>query len=499
MPAGRVLESGCIGGRARSREYRGIVLGLALAGLSWSGAAFADANQTAPVEASSVSLGAALGLLDAYSAALNEDPGFAAAGYAREAGLESIKLGRAALLPSLSANYGIQRNQADVEFKNSFGTQSEDRDYQSTTGALQLRQSLINAEGLARYRQGRAETEASEADYQAARLELMTRVFTQYAEVNQAEVNLALALAKREALAEQRRTNDRLLAGGEGTVTDALETQAQLDLAEAEVLAARDTLANSREALARTVGQPVMALVPLREDFIPASTPENSLTEWQSMAESSNPELIAQRARVQVATQEARRARAVRMPRLDLVANLSQADSDTVSTYEQNSLTRGVGVQFSMPLMAGGGISAEIRQKEALRKREESVLEAMTNEMFVNLQRQFNATQSGRARIVALGVSLESARLLVTATEKSVVAGARTNLDVLQARQQWFAVRSELSLARYQYLVAELGLRRAAGTLSETDLEAMARLFQIGVKPDPISQSGSMLWTSDAS
>jgi protease secretion system outer membrane protein len=217
------------------------------------------------------------------------------------------------------------------------------------------------------------------------------------------------------------------------------------------------------------------------------------------MAESSNPELIAQRARVQVATQEARRARAVRMPRLDLVANLSQADSDTVSTYEQNSLTRGVGVQFSMPLMAGGGISAEIRQKEALRKREESVLEAMTNEMFVNLQRQFNATQSGRARIVALGVSLESARLLVTATEKSVVAGARTNLDVLQARQQWFAVRSELSLARYQYLVAELGLRRAAGTLSETDLEAMARLFQIGVKPDPISQSGSMLWTSDAS
>ncbi|MGA1372466.1 MAG: TolC family outer membrane protein [Pseudomonadales bacterium] len=462
---------------------RGLLCGLAFTALSFSGTVWAETTES--VAASSISLAATVGLLDAYNAALNEDPGFAAAGYALEAGLEYEKIGRAALLPSLSANYGVQRNQADVEFKNSLATQREDRDYQSINGSLQLRQSLINMEGLARYRQGRAETEASEADYQAARLELMTRVFTQYAEANQAEVNLALAVAKREALAEQRMTNDRLLAGGEGTVTDALETQAQLDLAEAEVLAANDSVSNAREALARTIGRPVNALVPLREDFVPASTPENSLIEWQSLAEASNPELDAQRARVRAATQEARRARAVRMPRLDLIANLSQADSDTVSTFEQNSLTRGVGVQFSMPLLAGGGINAEIRQKEALRKREESLLEAMTNEVLVNLQRQFNATQSGRARIVALGVSLESARLLVSATEKSVRAGVRTNLDVLQARQQWFAVRSELSLARYQYLVAELGLRRVAGTLTETDLEGMARLFQPGAKVEP--------------
>jgi protease secretion system outer membrane protein len=422
--------------------------------------------------------GALITLQAAYESALVEDPTWRAAQYARDAGVEARALGRAELLPTLSANYGVQRNRADIDFTNTLGSQTENRRYQSSNGGLLLRQPLFYAEGLARYRQGVAQAEASEAEMVSARQALLLRVFAQYAEANQAEVELALAEAKRAQLIEQRNSNVELLARGEGTVTDRLETQARLDLAEAEVIIAEDLVADAREALAATTGRPVPGVVGLPDDFLPAMGTPSTLNEWLERAQAENPDLNAQRALVRAAAQEARRAKAARLPRLDLVANISKADSDTVSTFEQDSVTSGVGVQMSMPIITGGANSAAIRQAEANRSKEAAMLDALLNEVLVELRRQFNATESGRARISALMASLESARLVVTATEQSVRAGVRTNLDVLEARSTWFEVRRDLSLARYQYLLAELGLRRAAGTLTEVDLQGVARHFR---------------------
>lgn len=417
-------------------------------------------------------------LEQAYQSALMEDPTWRAAQFARDAGVEAKALGRAELLPTVSANYGVQRNRADIDFSNTLGSQTDNRRYQSSNGGLLLRQPLFYAEGIARYRQGVAQAEASEAELEASRQALLLRVFSQYAEADQAEVDLALAQAKRDQLIEQRDSNAELLARGEGTVTDRLETQASLDLAEAEVIVAEDLVSDARSALAATIGRSVPGVVGLPDDFVPVMDVRSSLDEWLERAQSQNPDLNAQRALVRAAAQDAKRAKAARLPRLDLVANISKADSDTVSTFEQDSVTSGVGVQVSMPIISGGATSASIRQAEANRSKEAAMLDAMVNEVLVDLRRQFNATQSGRARITALVTSLESARLVVTATEQSVRAGVRTNLDVLEARSQWFEVRRDLSLARYQYLLAELGLRRAAGTLTEGDLQGVARHFR---------------------
>ena len=53
----------------------------------------------------------------------------------------------------------------------------------------------------------------------------------------------------------------------------------------------------------------------------------------------------------------------------------------------------------------------------------------------------------------------------------------RTNLDVLDARKQLFEAKRNLSLARYNYLVAYVNLKKAAGTLTVADLEKIAPNF----------------------
>ena len=85
--------------------------------------------------------------------------------------------------------------------------------------------------------------------------------------------------------------------------------------------------------------------------------------------------------------------------------------------------------------------------------------------------------QSSTLKIDALKQSVASAELLVAATKKSLVGGVRTNLDVLEARRQQFETRRDLSLARYNYLVAYINLRKDAGTLTRADLEKISPYF----------------------
>ena len=80
-------------------------------------------------------------------------------------------------------------------------------------------------------------------------------------------------------------------------------------------------------------------------------------------------------------------------------------------------------------------------------------------------------------RIDALQSAVASATLLIDATHKSVQAGTRTNLDVLTAEQQLYQSKRDLARARYQYLLADLQLKKAAGILTAQDLYATARWF----------------------
>jgi len=56
--------------------------------------------------------------------------------------------------------------------------------------------------------------------------------------------------------------------------------------------------------------------------------------------------------------------------------------------------------------------------------------------------------------------------------------GVRTNLDVLNAQQQLYSTRRDLYQAQYNYLVSQLQLKAAVGSLGEDDLGRVNRALQ---------------------
>ncbi len=419
----------------------------------------------------------ALGLLPAYDAALANDAAYRAAVRENEAGQQFKVLGRSNLLPSLSANYSTNRNQADITTSSIRGDATEHRNYSSLTASLQLRQPLFHPEGMARYRQGIAQTNASDAQFSVRSQDLIVRLVGLYAPAKYAEDQLAQATAQRDAYAEQRLSNKRLFQRGEGTRTEVLETQAKFDLSLAQVLEARDNLDNARNALSAMVGQDITTLDALSDDFRVKPMQPASFEAWKEMALANNPEIIAQRYAVEVASEEVNKQRAGHSPRLDLIASASKNSSDTTNTFNQNANIRSLGVQLNIPLYAGGAVNAATSQAASNHEKARADLDAKTNQVLVELRKQYNLTLSSALRIEAAATSLSSAQLLVDATQKSVKGGQRTNLDVLNAQQQLFEARRDLALSRYNYLLGFVRLRYSAGTLGLADLKDISAYF----------------------
>jgi protease secretion system outer membrane protein len=105
-------------------------------------------------------------------------------------------------------------------------------------------------------------------------------------------------------------------------------------------------------------------------------------------------------------------------------------------------------------------------------------LQITTDKVFLDLRKQYLAVVSSRSRIAALDKAVESGKLLVTATEQSIKGGVRINLDLLNARQQLYTSERDLAQARYNYLVASMKMRAAAGTLGADDVRELGNYFR---------------------
>lgn len=416
----------------------------------------------------------AISLMQAYEAALKNDPTYRAAFYAGEAGKENRILGRSNLLPSISGNYSGSRNNYTIEYAGREIPQS----YISRSATVQVRQSVFNMDGLARYKQGLAQSAYAEAQFDSQAQEVIMRLLGAYLEVLFKEDQLALAKIERDVYAEQKNVNEYLFKKGEGTKTDVLETQSRLDLSEASLIEAQDNLTSARDTLAGIIGMQPGELDHLRPGFRVAGPDTQGYEVWKKIALEQNPDIRTLQQNVEIAKQEVNKQRAGHLPRLDIVGTYGKTGSDSITTIDQNQTIRSIGFQMSVPIYNGGAISAATRQAAANKEKARQDLEAQIDKVFVDLRKNYNQVASSLPKIDALMKAVDSAKLLITATEQSIKGGVRINLDLLNAQRQMYTAQRDLAQARYGYMLAAMRLRASAGTLSADDLKLMAAYFE---------------------
>ncbi len=430
----------------------------------------------------------ALSLTEAYALALQHDPTFQAAIKDQEAGQEEKNLGLAELLPNIAMSYqNAPQNwqkmaSSSSDLRKNAVQESRHRQYHSYSGTMILTQPLVDFEAWARYRTRQAYALMSDTRFQMDSQQLAVRVVNSYMAVANAQDRLTQVTQQRLAYEAQLALNQKLFASGEGTRTDVAETQTRYSQVLADELVVQDELDAAIRDLQLLVGIPLPADLPVNrlphsQRFKTVKLDSVHYADWEERALRHNPQLATARQKVEATYHEIERHRAGYLPKLELYASHSENKSNSDNRIDQKYRTDSIGLRLSMNLYNGGGTSAAVRQSAANYGKVKFEMDAQTGEILNALRRNYNACVNGEKRIRAYEMAVEAAALQVKATQKSVALGQRVNVDILNAEQQLYTVRRELSQAKYDYMKAWIGLLNESGQLNGEHIQLIADYF----------------------
>jgi outer membrane protein len=426
----------------------------------------------------------AASLLEIYQQALQSDPQIHEAEARRLAALEAKPQARSAYLPQIGFSGDYTRTESDgtsIEIDSDGSIGSLDTEFKSnaTTWSFNLRQSLFRWDQIVGLKRADKLVARAEAIREAAQQDLIIRVAQRYFEVLAAEDRLTSIHADRQAIARRLEQAKQRFEVGLIAITDVQESQAAYDQSVANEIAAKRSLATAREFLREITGEYVSSLSAPKEDFPLRSPAPAAERDWVDLSMSQNLNLVASRLDEKLARDEISFRRNGHYPTLELVASTGEQDTKADRNFnggpflpiDSNGSQDRIGVQFTLPLFAGGGTSSRVREAVYLHRASREQLQRVTRETERQARDAYLGVLSEMSRVQALKQAVASSRTALEATQAGFDVGTRTIVDVLNSQFALYAAITTYERSRYDYILNVLRLKQAAGTLQVQDLE----------------------------
>ena len=420
-----------------------------------------------------------LRLTQAFQQALRSDPSTLAAEQALLAGREKAVQGEALLKPQVSLGASVTgiSSHAYSNLPDPVSSLvSPDSSGHVGEAAVKVLQPLYNASYSASKQQLISQTAGAEIRWTAAVQDLTKRVAESYLAVLSAQDTLRVTRAEETTLAEQRERAQARFDVGSGRITDVQEARARHDGTVAKLIGAQSALALRQAQFQWLTGASAQGLADLASvSRLPAPPPE-LLPDWQRKGQERNAYVQSKRIELDVARQEVTKYRLDSRPTLDLVGAYTMkgkgGDLSPLVAADRER-TASVGLQLSIPLYTGGALNSREREALAKIRQAEQELAGAQQDVQLQIHDAYLALHTGLARVQALQRAQESSQSALDATVLGRDLGSRSQPDVLDAQQRFFAAQLDASQARIDVLLAQVRLAWAAGELSENDLQAI--------------------------
>ena len=412
-------------------------------------------------------------LVEVFDLALQNDPQYAAAQADNLATREVKPQAIAQLLPfaSLSADTRwINDSRQAVS-----GTATERGDsYNARSYSLTVNQPIFRLDRWIQLSQAKSTIKGSNADLEAAFQDLIIRTSEAYFNVLRAEDNVVFTKTTRRAFKQQLVQAEQRFEVGLIAITDVEEAKAGFDIAHTAVIEAENALDTSREDLRAIIGEYILYIKTLG-DAMPLVSPQpNNIDEWTETALGQNREVAAATYAAETSRKEIRRIQADgHLPTLDVFAGRDWDRNNRENRFTtQNNKTKAnfVGLQLELPLFQGGAVLSRTREARQDYKGSLDNLEQSRRLAQRNARTFFRQVVDSISRVQSLNQQTISSRKAQEAIEAGFQVGTRTSVDVLDAQRNTNESIRDFKSARYDYVIATLRLKEAAGTLSPEDV-----------------------------
>jgi outer membrane protein len=428
----------------------------------------------------SLSVASAEDLLQIYRDAVTSDPVLASARSTWEATQELVPQARAGLLPAVNLQANVTENDF-YEKLHTDPTATFPERFPNYNYIVSASQPLYRPQNSIALNEARQQVGQGDFILASSQQDLIVRVIQAYLDVLLARFNIELTESQKAAVSENLAQAKRNFEVGTATITDTNDAQAKYDQIVAQEISAQNDLDSKLAALRAIIGRAPKELKGFNGRFQPELPVPNTLEPWVEKAIQENYQVRIAQANLDIATLEVDRQRAGHYPTVDLVASFNQgyagaaASAATTGAFANDTRLAIIGVQLNVPLYQGGAISSRVRQAISSQEKARQDLEFARRSAQLLAQTSFSGVTSGVAQVKAFEQALVSAQVSYDSNKLGLEVGVRTNLDVLNQQQQVFQTRFNLAQSYYNFVINNLKLKQAVGTLADVDVEQVNR------------------------
>lgn len=412
-----------------------------------------------------------------YEQAASNDAEIAAARATREANAYNVTIARGALLPQAQISFAHTSIDSELSGAVTTGGSTVDieNDYDRDLLTLSASQTLFNLNSWYNYQAARTGDEAYALQLQLSEQQLLLRTATAYFNVLRAQDNLSSAQAEEQAVKRSLEQTKQRFEVGLIAITDVHEAQASYDLSYVNLLGMESALDISYEALEQLTGQRFDEVSPLRAE-VPMELPEPAkAADWVESGMEKYPGILMAEANKDAVRLQRNATRSNHLPTVTLSGAYLDGDQSTVDSNGDpyNGNITQIGVEISMPLLAGGSLYGQSKQAALNFAASDYQLEQQRRAVKQNIRSLFRQVQTDVLNIKARKQAITSAESALEATETGYRVGTRNIVEVLDAKKNVYAAQRDYANARYDYIINLLTLKLYAGTLSEGDIQLL--------------------------
>ena len=426
-------------------------------------------------------------LVSVYHEAVDNNADLAAARADYQARKEVVPQARAGLLPNLSGGAESSSVRTSIDQPSMTTTRSAVV-YQAT-----LAQPIFRADRWFQLKAAESVNEQAALQLSATEQNLILQTAESYFSVLRAQDTLASTKAEEAAFKRQLDQSRERFDVGLSDKTDVLQSQASYDTARANRIVAQRQVEDAFEALITLTNRQYNSIEGMRHSLpILPPTPNNAKA-WVDTAAQQNLNLLASNFAVEAAEETLKQRKAGHAPTLDAVAQYKTGDNDGFGLSNPNALPqrysgdvsqRSIGLQLNIPIYSGGLTSSQVRESYSRLNQTEQQREALRRQVVENTRNLHRAVNTDVEQVQARKQSIISNQSALEATEIGYQVGTRNIVDVLDAQRQLYSSVRNYNDTRYDYILDNLRLKQAAGTLNPGDLEALSRYLKADYNPD---------------
>ncbi|MEN5092816.1 TolC family outer membrane protein [Pseudomonas protegens] len=425
-------------------------------------------------------------LVSVYQEAVDNNADLAAARAQYGAQKEVVPQARAGLLPNLSAGADMSNTRTKFDEPSMTSTRSGNV-YQAT-----LAQPLFRADRWFQLQAAKDINEQASLQLSATEQNLILQSAENYFAVLRAQDNLASTKAEEAAFKRQLDQSNERFDVGLSDKTDVLQSQASYDTARANRILAQRQVDDAFEALITLTNRDYNSIQGIVHTLPVLAPTPNDAKAWVDTAAKQNLNLLASNYAVSAAEETLKQRKAGHAPTLDAVAQYKKGDNDALGFSNPNPLTRygsdveqrSIGLQLNIPIYSGGLTSSQVRESYSRLSQTEQQRESLRRQVVENTRNLHRAVNTDVEQVQARRQSIISNQSAVEATEIGYQVGTRNIVDVLDAQRQLYTSVRNYNNSRYDYILDNLRLKQAAGTLNPGDLQDLSRYLKADYNPD---------------